>query len=280
MTTPSRVRLVGYIAEKARIAVLLRHGPSGLWRMIRWDLARDEFKRGQWFRGKIWVECCDISPDGELFVGLLAKQWRWRDSFHVWTAVSRPPFFTALALMPESSWSARGAIFLNEPAARQEDWICAPNFELPLNLALRRPDHQSRGAERRTIANRLTTSKLKGAGAWVTNGPAGWRLIGSKDGKYRIEHQNGGSAEMSSVDWVQFDHNHDMLYSDHGRVFRLGRHALGLSAKEGALDWIAISKRARLLADFADDAFSPIVAPYFGVNAGGRERKPEPGTPQ
>jgi hypothetical protein len=46
MPTEPSTRLHGFIASAARVAVLLRRGPSKRVRMIRWDLATDTFERG------------------------------------------------------------------------------------------------------------------------------------------------------------------------------------------------------------------------------------------
>jgi hypothetical protein len=50
-TEPS-TRLHGFLASAARVAVLLRRGPSKRVRLIRWDLTTDTFERGR-FDGSV-----------------------------------------------------------------------------------------------------------------------------------------------------------------------------------------------------------------------------------
>jgi hypothetical protein len=89
------------LAREADSAVILRRGPTDWWRLTLWNTKRDTFEHGQWFRGRIYPEKCDLSPDGNLLVYFAHKfssraiDRGYSDS---WTAVSRPPFFTALAL--------------------------------------------------------------------------------------------------------------------------------------------------------------------------------------
>lgn len=104
--TPAKCSLQAWFARSAPVAVLLRRGPSDWVRMIRWDLRDDSFEPGQWFHGAIATEQCDLSEDGELFLYLARREGRryWSEDYGPqWTAVSRPPYFTALALWPHSS---------------------------------------------------------------------------------------------------------------------------------------------------------------------------------
>lgn len=92
-------RLFVLTARASRKAVIFRRGPSRHVAVISWDLARDTFTVGQWFTGRIYERRCDLSPDGEMLVYFAAG---WRRQPFTWTAISRPPFLTALALWPKS----------------------------------------------------------------------------------------------------------------------------------------------------------------------------------
>jgi hypothetical protein len=50
--TEPTTRLHGFVAAAARVAVLLRRGPSKRVRLIRWDLTTDTFERGR-FDGSV-----------------------------------------------------------------------------------------------------------------------------------------------------------------------------------------------------------------------------------
>jgi hypothetical protein len=52
-------------------AIIIRRGPSAWYHLILWETRRknrDLFTNGAWFRGRIYPEKCDLSPDGNLFV--------------------------------------------------------------------------------------------------------------------------------------------------------------------------------------------------------------------
>jgi hypothetical protein len=105
MTTPAApCRLAVFLSRKSPIAVILRRGPSAWAQLTQWDRNTDTFTPGQWFHGHIYERRCDLSPDGRLFIYFAAKHGR-RDGDpdgvgESWTAISRPPYFTALALWP------------------------------------------------------------------------------------------------------------------------------------------------------------------------------------
>jgi hypothetical protein len=103
-------RLFVIMAQRSPRAVILRRGPSRWYHLIRWNTAKDEFEYGAWFKGRIYEERCDLSPDGELFVYFALQDSRWQTSYHgAWTAVSRAPWLHALALWPEgSTWGGGG----------------------------------------------------------------------------------------------------------------------------------------------------------------------------
>jgi hypothetical protein len=136
----SPARLFCILARKEPRAVILRRGPSRWVQLILWHTDRDEFEYGQWFHGRIYERRCDLSPDGRLFVYFASKfnasTVRDRVYTYAWTAVSRPPYFTALALWPKGDCWAGGGLF--------ED-----NRSMMLNhgsyQATPHPDHGPRG---------------------------------------------------------------------------------------------------------------------------------------
>jgi hypothetical protein len=109
--TPSTTRLFAIVASRARVAVVFRRGPSKFVRMIRWDLATDEIALGQWLVGRVYQERCGVSPDGKLVVYFAGK---FGTELGTFSALSRPPYFTALALWPEGSTYGGGGFFPND----------------------------------------------------------------------------------------------------------------------------------------------------------------------
>jgi hypothetical protein len=105
------------LAREADVGVILRRGPTQWWRVTLWDTKRDTFEGGQWFRGRIYPEKCDVSPNGKLFI-YFAGQFHTRNADKgyrdTWTAVSRPPFLTALTLWPiGDTWAGTGVFIDN-----------------------------------------------------------------------------------------------------------------------------------------------------------------------
>lgn len=111
MTTPP-CRLFVIPARNAPVAVVFRRGPSRYCQVIRWDMDHDEFTDGAWFKGRIYEERCDLSPDGQLLV-YFCHGGRSRQGYtDSWTAVSRLPWLFALALWPWGTTYGGGGRFV------------------------------------------------------------------------------------------------------------------------------------------------------------------------
>uniref|UniRef100_UPI003F21D23D hypothetical protein n=1 Tax=Rhizobium sp. F40D2 TaxID=3453141 RepID=UPI003F21D23D len=108
---PAATRLYAILARAARTGVIFRRGPSKQVQLIRWDLRNDTLEHGQWFKGRIYERRCDLSPSGRLLVYFAATNCA---PYGSWTAISKPPFFTALALWPKGDAWGGGGIFEDE----------------------------------------------------------------------------------------------------------------------------------------------------------------------
>lgn len=100
--------IYGLIARDGRSATLFRRGPSRQVRILRWWLDDDRLEAGQWLKGRIYERRCDLSPDGNLLVYFAAK---WATPLETWTAISRTPYLTALALWPMGGAWGGGGLF-------------------------------------------------------------------------------------------------------------------------------------------------------------------------
>lgn len=117
---PAPCRLAVFLSRQARVGAILRRGPSAWVQLVRWDRVSDVFSPGQWFHGRVYERRCDLSPDGRLFIYFAAKPGARRpdedDIGEAWTAISKPPYFTALALWPNlGSWYG-GGVFKTDKA--------------------------------------------------------------------------------------------------------------------------------------------------------------------
>jgi hypothetical protein len=119
------------LARRASVGVILRRGPTAWWRVTRWDTGRDRFEAGQWFRGRIYPDKCDVSPDGKFLVYFAAKFYPHADPKGIgstWTAVSRPPYLTALALWPGiGTWGGSGVFLDDRTVLVATGWEHHPN---------------------------------------------------------------------------------------------------------------------------------------------------------
>ena len=107
-------RLFVYLASDAPLAAVLRRGPSDWARLSLWHTGTDAFEHGQWMRGRVYERRSDLSADGSLFAAFV-RQSGGREiaagMTDTWIALSRPPWFTALALWKIGGTYAAGACF-------------------------------------------------------------------------------------------------------------------------------------------------------------------------
>ncbi|OWT81106.1 MULTISPECIES: hypothetical protein [unclassified Achromobacter] len=165
--SPAATRLYAILAREARTAVIFRRGPTKQVQLIRWDLRTDTFEHGQWLKGRIYERRCDLSPSGRLLVYFAATN---RPPIGSWTAISKPPFLTALALWPKTDSWGGGGIFEDENT-------------LLLNHA---PEHDAHGFEPAAGTRLKPGMQVKPCGPWSGRGEddpinavlrerAGWR---------------------------------------------------------------------------------------------------------
>ena len=160
-TPPPRLHLIQ--ASDADVAVIFRRGPSKRVELVRWDTSRDVFERGQWFHGRIYERRSDLSPDGELLVYFASKLGGRPPSdpsyTYAWTAVSKPPWLTALALWPKGNCWHGGGLFLGKRRLllnhRPEVALPHPNHKLGRQLDVV-PNPLAQGEDEPMYAQRLT----------------------------------------------------------------------------------------------------------------------------
>lgn len=99
------------LARRAPLGVVFRRGPATWTQLITWNTRSDTFEAGQWFRGKLYERRGDLSPSGEKLIYFVAKHHLQNvdpSYTRTWTAISRPPYFTALALWPNGGTTYHG----------------------------------------------------------------------------------------------------------------------------------------------------------------------------
>ena len=141
-TPPVPCRLYAILAREAPVGVIFRRGPSKWVQIIHWDTATDAFTPGQWFHGRIYEKRCDLSPDGTLLIYFAqkigARMMADKEYTYAWTAISRPPYLTALALWPKGDCWDGGGLFLS----RKSLWLNHPPGRMKPHT-----DHRPHGLE-------------------------------------------------------------------------------------------------------------------------------------
>lgn len=185
---PPRVHIE--FAAASPIAAILRRGPSDWVRLLAWDTRTDAVAAGAWFHGRIYDDGCSLSPNGKLFAYFAAKHsaHNTRGVNYAWTAVSKLPWLTALALWPRSdAWGGR-AQFADDQTLIVE----SPHWE-PLGACDRLP-------EGFTVLNRWI-----GAGAPPQNLPSVPKASASFDGSHGVD---ASGRPFSYVDGILFRESH------------------------------------------------------------------------
>ncbi len=116
---PARIHVL--LARQAAVGLVLRRGPSKQVAAILWDRHRDEFRLGQWLKGRIYERRSDLSPDGKYFI-YFAVNGRWKSETRgAWTAISKAPYLKALALFAKGDcwhggglWTGKRQYWLND----------------------------------------------------------------------------------------------------------------------------------------------------------------------
>ncbi|MBV8564513.1 MAG: hypothetical protein JO273_03550 [Methylobacteriaceae bacterium] len=269
---PAKCSLAILLARESSAAVIFRRGPSKQTCLVAWDRARDTFEVGQWFKGSVYPERGDLSPDGRWLVCFAGK---FTGPFYTWTALSRPPYFTASALWPKGDTWGGGGFFLSNHELVLNHWFggdkLADGFEMPSGLAVRPSDKAmnariaavlegSPAAWRAGSGPRGIFERHNEHGAVLTayRAPHAWAnsLMGTE---YRFSPAGSTAIELSNADWADFDQNGDLVFCQGGRLYRLPR-----KTSVSGTDTEAVVAVATCLIDLTDFKFSNVAAPYYG----------------
>lgn len=243
------------MARDAPRAVIFRRGPRRQVLLLSWNLDTDAIEPGQWFKGRIYERRCDLSPDGELLIYLAAKQWMQNGT---WTAISRPPYFTALALWRKLTTYGGGGLFESSRSVAlnhaEDDFALAEGFQLPPSFDVHPIAKWAGGGEDEPIWSRrlardgwTLTSEAKvvnrgdyKASVWMQlEPPMTWEKlhplvpdrytlqmsisgIRERQGAfYRMEHFVGDSHVLGRSDWADWSSSGDLLFARDFSLYRL-----------------------------------------------------------
>ncbi len=267
--TQPKCRLSLKLASNAPVAVVFRRGPSNWVQLIRWDLRNDSVEAGQWFKGRIYPEFSELSEDGELLLYSARKGgWQLRDRNGIgntWTAVSRPPFFTALALWPNGCWNGGGTFIekraveldlaypephppLGVPRLRVEAGKSLRSSKLSIRIALR-AGWQPLDLPVEQLDDyhwQLRTRLGKETGAGAVRIAQQCRLEKHRRICHRFTLSNiHGEHDLGEIDLLDFDHKGRVIKGEEGRLLVCDEPTAA------ALQW-------RQIADFSSSTPTPL----------------------
>ncbi len=254
MKAPSTT-LYGILAREAPVGVLFRRGPKSHFRLIKWNLEDDTFEAGHSFKGRIYERRCDLSPGGTLLIYFAAK---YKEPLRSWTAVSKPPWLTALALWPKGNgWNGGGlfldshSIHLNHPplkATPHPDFVAGCRKIRVTSLADCRGEDDTvwqplleRGGWRQIQRGVWGEFGKDPAFSWKAKQPETWRK--AHPGKklvlemriLGIDHYGGRwyyiqyrvldtslseLLDLGIIDWAEWDPKGDLVYTKGGLLMR------------------------------------------------------------
>jgi hypothetical protein len=257
---PVYARLHVLLARETRIGLVIRHGTAKSVCTLLWDRKNDTFTLGQWMRGKVDIERCDLSPDGEHFLYTAHKYVKGISQD--WTVVSRTPYLKAVAYYPRR-W-AGGWFVNNRDYCVPGGWPDDDDRESP---EVRRVESDPPAPS--LYATRLarggwTVEDLRpqfaGHVEFVRSARAGWDLRHLLGAGYQLSCGEL-AADTGGWDWADMDDKR-LVWAAKGCIWA------GVMRKHGI-------QQIRLLHDFNGMQFEPLSAPYEG----GRPVQPRPLSP-
>ena len=235
------------------MGVVFRRGPSKQVLLVSWNLETDTFIFGQWFKGRVYEDRSDLSPSGDLLLYFAADQ---RRPYSTWTAISRPPYLTALALWPKGDTRGGGGVFEDQTSIAldhgDDEMALADGFTLPHWLRVQPFQHRDW-----TLDQSVWGTRLKRDGWQLTSAPGGLReerdrgVLARWDPPQvwekrhplgrsilRMTHTemtttrawyvadydllDGSSIErLGKIEWADWDRSGDLLFAMSGALYRL-----------------------------------------------------------
>ena len=245
------------MARRSATAVIIRRGPSRWTHLIRWDTERDEFEYGQWFRGRVYERRCDLSPDGSLFI-YFAQNGQWQSEVRgSWTAISKPPYFTAVALWPKGDCWGGGGLFRDDGTV----WVNHPDGEpLPGKepRRLRVEVSGGRGEDFPVYFERLrrdgwvriddsVASHRHASSRWERPASRNWRLVKRAiatisnpirglgchyDEHSLVSEATGAEVRIPEAYWADIDQHNRLVFARRGKLYSASLNDTGFVERE------------------------------------------------
>ena len=271
-----RARIHVLLARDTPLGVVIRRGPSKQVCTLLWDRKNDEFRVGQWLKGRIYERRSDLSPDGRHLI-YFAMNGKWAsEAKGSWTAISKAPYLKALAIFPKGDCWHGGGLFTGKKSYWLNDGcghaVLRDTRDVKRDLNFRPSDNF--GGEclgvyyPRLLRDGWKLVERKNVSEWndfdVFEKPLhhGWVLrkfahaeVGASVGKgvYWDEHEIRHSASDKHLrcpdwEWADVDRKR-LVWSEGGKLF------------SGVMQEGGITNETHLF-DFNEMSFEQIEAPY------------------
>ncbi len=283
--SPVPARIFGIKARSAARVVLFRQGPHRQVQQLLWDLETDEITPGQWLKHRIYPRRCDLSLDAAHLLYFAAP---YKAPVSSYTAISRPPFFTATTLVPHGGAWNGGGVFLDGRrfwvdrggmAEHPDDTWRAPDAEAQLTRVMDRPDSvpQEHGEDMVLYPARLKRDGWAFGGQTFEKvsryGAHRWRFSRALEGGTVLEKTVTASLEdRGPTGQIYWETHH--LSGQAGD--RLALHDSWAEAdgaevvfgREGCVWCWTPDGATTEIADLTPNRFTPVEAPYTGLKRG------------
>jgi hypothetical protein len=281
--------MFGYtiLARDQPFEAVFRRGPSKNVLLLGWNTLNDTFQPGQWLKGRIYERRCDLSPKGDLLVYCAANN---RAPIYSWSAISRPPFLTALAMWPKNDAWRGGGLFVSRTRLElnhyDSELKLAQGFSVPKWLKVTQfGERPGRGEDDPIYSERLRRDGWKlvdfptktkddfNAKVWMEfSPPIKWMKPSRKWPRYSLEmsilgikEKNGpwcvtehslrdGGSRLDNIgrsDWADWSQSGDLLFAKDGCLYRVPCKAGILARLRDAVE----------IADLSGMRFQPVKAP-------------------
>jgi hypothetical protein len=221
-------RLHAILARAANTGVVFRRGPSRRFFVYQWNRDTDSFRRGSEFRGKLYPDRSDLSPDGQylIYFAMAGLKWALDETKGTWTAISQPPSLSAIALWGQGDTWGGGGYFISN----REYWLASTDDTFLIR--------DSSGLTRLKKKPQMTTPESSGwdfvslegsrrTPIWQKVLPGGWILRRRGwDSKYQLQSDhfdNAKAVKLRDSTWADWDRNR-LVWVEKGKL--LASHLL------------------------------------------------------
>ena len=221
--------------------------------LAAWDTRTDKIEEGQWLKGRIYERRCDLSPDGRLLIYFASNQ---KPPFGTWTAISKPPYLTALALWPKGDAWGGGGHFVTRDRIRLNHWAnqmeLAAGFSIPKALNVEPFGFRSGWGEDNPIwFTRMQRDGWTIVSDTVLEKPHPARRLTlrmtirdmmERGGPWYVIDHDVTDAEADDIhvfertDWADWSRDGDLLLARRGAIYRVKATAYGLGQPALVID--------------------------------------------